>query len=97
MRMYFFIWSSGQCGQDVCFGKKPLNDEETLKLLFLFGNGCPPLVISKWILTSQFWNVRGTLKIREENYPNKQFLSRIFTNENTNGFSFIYITNCTYI
>jgi hypothetical protein len=44
------------------FWKKPLTDEESFKLLcFFIGNGCPPLVIAKWILTSQFWQPQGIL------------------------------------
>ena len=38
------------------FWKKPTGDEETFKLLLFFiGNGCPPNIISTWILTSQHW------------------------------------------
>jgi hypothetical protein len=49
------------------FWKKPLTDQDSFKLLcFFIGNGCPPLQISKWILTSQFWNTRCTLKSKLE-------------------------------
>jgi hypothetical protein len=49
------------------FWKKPLTDEESFKLLcFFIGNGCPPLVIAKWILTSQFWQPQGILKSKVE-------------------------------
>lgn len=40
------------------FWKKPLSDSETFKVfLFFIGNGCPPSVISKWIITSLYWSM----------------------------------------
>ena len=49
------------------FWKKPLGDEDSFKLLcFMIGNGCPPLIISKWILASQFWHPRIMLKSKVE-------------------------------
>ena len=45
------------------FWKKPLGDEDSFKLLcFFIGNGCPPLFVAKWILSSQFWNLRTIVK-----------------------------------
>lgn len=45
------------------FWKKPLSDKSTLQLfLFLCGNGCPPQLIAKWILYSQFWNTKNMQK-----------------------------------
>ena len=38
------------------FWKKPVADLDTFKLvLFLLGNGCPPDLFRRWILSSQFW------------------------------------------
>jgi hypothetical protein len=38
------------------FWRKPITDKETFTItLFLFGNGCPPQIIIKWIITSQYW------------------------------------------
>ena len=38
------------------FWKKPIGDLENFKLvLFLLGNGCPPDLVRRWILLSQFW------------------------------------------
>jgi hypothetical protein len=38
------------------FWKKPLSDTETFKtFIFFAGNGCPPNVIIKWILSSFVW------------------------------------------
>ena len=38
------------------FWRKPVGDKETFKMmLFALGNGCPPFLMSKWILTSQTW------------------------------------------
>jgi hypothetical protein len=38
------------------FWKKPIGDLETFKIfLFLFGNGCSPTLVFKWIMSSQFW------------------------------------------
>lgn len=40
------------------FWKKPLSDMETFKVFLSFiGNGCPPTVIVKWILTSVYWKI----------------------------------------
>lgn len=39
------------------FWHKPMSDEETFKIfLFFVGNGCPPEVITEWVMTSQWWN-----------------------------------------
>ena len=38
------------------FWKKPIGDSDSFLLsLFFIGNGCPPHLISKWILTPQHW------------------------------------------
>ena len=38
------------------FWRKPVGDLNTFKLvLFLLGNGCPPELFKRWILSSQFW------------------------------------------
>ena len=38
------------------FWKKPVADLDTFKLvLFLLGNGCPPDLFRRWILSPQFW------------------------------------------
>ena len=35
---------------------KPIGDRNTFKLMcFLLGNGCPPLLAIKWIMSSQHW------------------------------------------
>ncbi|CAB4002464.1 Hypothetical predicted protein [Paramuricea clavata] len=47
--------------------KKPLSDKETCKLiLFLVGNGCPPLIAYKWIITSTYWGREKTRKRWEQ-------------------------------
>jgi hypothetical protein len=47
--------------------EKPLGDEDSFKLLcFLTGNGCPPIVTGKWILSSQFWHSQNIVKIKLE-------------------------------
>jgi hypothetical protein len=49
------------------FWKKPLSDKETfIVTLFLHGNGCPPEILMKWVLSSQFWasDKGNTLKKR---------------------------------
>ena len=39
------------------FWRKPISDSDTFKLaIFFIGNGCPPWLISKWIMTSQEWS-----------------------------------------
>lgn len=39
------------------FWKKPLTDTETFKMfLFLSGNGCPPEVMQKWLLSGNYYS-----------------------------------------
>ena len=50
------------------FRRKPTGDNDTFKLLLFFiGNGCSPVVISKWILTSQHWatHAKGEKRARQ--------------------------------
>lgn len=45
------------------FWAKPVSDKHTLQLfLFLCGNGCPPHAVAKWIIYSQFWDVKCVKK-----------------------------------
>ena len=38
------------------FWRKPISDTTTFQLmLFFIGNGCPPTITAKWILSSQHW------------------------------------------
>ena len=38
------------------FWNKPTSDKDSFRLmLFLIGNGCPPNITAKWILSSQHW------------------------------------------
>ena len=53
----FFYMKLWPAWTERLFWKKPLTDQDSFKLL-----RCPPLQISKWILTSQFWNTRCTLE-----------------------------------
>jgi hypothetical protein len=42
------------------FWKKPHSDKSTFQiLLFLLGNGCPPEIAQKWILSSMYWSTWG--------------------------------------
>ena len=51
----------------ISFWKKPISDEETLKLvLFLIGNGCPPTRVTEWIVLSTFWDKNKTDKRCEQ-------------------------------
>lgn len=39
------------------FWKKPQTDNSTFQVyLFLVGNGCPPEISQKWILSSLYWS-----------------------------------------
>ena len=56
MVMCSFHWKGGLKTRDCYFGKKPIGDKETFKLLlFCLGNGCSPDLICPWILLSQAW------------------------------------------
>ena len=58
------VWPNDMRGS---FWKKPIGDEETFKLvLFLMGNGCPPTVITDWIVSSTFWDKSKTVKRWEQ-------------------------------
>lgn len=49
------------------FWKKTLTDKDTFVLtLFLFGNGCLPMLIFEWVLCAQFWanNAEKALKLK---------------------------------
>lgn len=49
----FFIINNWPKWMELLFWKKPFSDNDTFKGICNFiGNGCPPLIISKWILTS---------------------------------------------
>jgi hypothetical protein len=49
------------------FWKKPFGDDDSFNLLCFFtGNGCPPIVTAKWILTSQFWHSQNIVKTKLE-------------------------------
>ena len=53
------------------FWKKPTGDSDSFKLLLFFiGNGCPPELIAKWILTSQHWasHAKGEKRARQLNF-----------------------------
>ena len=40
----------------MAFWRKPIGDRDTFKMmLFCLGNGCSPILISRWILLSQTW------------------------------------------
>lgn len=44
------LYSNGLCNTNVFSGKKPLNDKHCFHLLlFLIGNGCPPIAAQKKI------------------------------------------------
>ena len=69
--MFFIPSKPGPPTFQRLFWKKPTGDTDSFKfLLFFIGNGCPPELIVKWILTSQHWasHAKGEKRARQLNY-----------------------------
>lgn len=78
------------------FWTKPISDKGAFQLsLFLLGNGCPPDLIMKWILSSQYWakdRKRALVKKKKQ-------VEWILLNEKQRemtGFTLIFTTTCMY-
>lgn len=53
--VFYDIWKWPRV-MEQSFWRKPIGDVDVFKLLlFTIGNGCPPSLISEWIMLSQYW------------------------------------------
>lgn len=65
------------------FWNKPLTDKSTFVLfLFLYGNGCPPTVIFKWVLSSQFWALHPEIQAKKRERQMKWIMNNIAQKKN---------------
>lgn len=49
----------------IIFWLKPQSDNEAFQLfLHLYGNGCPPNILQKWILSSNYWSTTDVKRKR---------------------------------
>ena len=61
------------------FWKKPTGDNDSFQLMLFFtGNGCPPDLIAKWILTSQHWasHSKGEKRARQVDFIYQNLASK---------------------
>ena len=64
------------------FGKKPIGDTDTFKLmLFFLGNACSKHLVTAWILTSQHWTTlqKGIKRARQIDFINNNLDSKANT------------------